>query len=202
MADQLDYQKNLPTVYQQYVHQSRYARWLEEENRRETWAETVRRYVDFMVGHLKDLGYEISPELTEELFSAIVNLEVMPSMRAMMTAGPALARDHIAGFNCSYVPFDHPRAFDETLYILMCGTGVGFSVERQHIKKLPDVPDSFDKGPTVVVGLQDGLGTGDPRDHRLALRWDGPRARYQRRQARRNAAQDLRWPRLGTGSPA
>lgn len=144
----------LPTLYQQFIHKSRYARWLPEEGRRETWAETVERYVDFMVKYLHEQrGFTMSTEQIEEVYDAILNLEVMPSMRAMMTSGPALERDNIAGFNCAYLPFDHIRAFDETLYILMCGTGVGFSAERQHINKLPEIPalHDFTEGPTIVV---------------------------------------------------
>ena len=119
----------LPTPLQDYVHKSRYAKWIDKEQRREHWPETVQRYVDYFG------KYPHFPKA--EVYRAILNLEVMPSMRALMTAGPALDRDPIAGFNCSFVSIDHPRAFDEILYILMCGTGVGFSVERQFIAKLP-----------------------------------------------------------------
>ncbi len=143
----------LPTVYQQFIHQSRYARWLEGENRRETWDETVARYIQFMTNHL--LSRDVDPETVRNIAIncelAIRKLEVMPSMRALMTSGPALARDNIAGFNCSYLPIDHPRAFDEALYILLCGTGVGYSVERQQIAKLPEIPDHFEDGSPVVV---------------------------------------------------
>lgn len=141
----------LPTVYQQFIHQSRYARWLESEGRRETWVETVRRYCEYMFARMESLGYKFTAMEKEDIFHEIASLGVMPSMRAMMTSGPALDRDHIAGFNCSYLPFDHVRAFDECLYILMCGTGVGFSVERQFIKKLPEVPEAFTIGPKIVV---------------------------------------------------
>ena len=146
----------LPTVYQQFIHKSRYARWIPEESRRETWAETVTRYCDFMWNHLQTKqGFNASEDLRQEVFNAIFNLEVMPSMRAMMTAGEALARDHIAGFNCSFVPFDNVRAFDEALYILMCGTGVGFSVERQFISKLPTVTETFDNTTKPAVLVED-----------------------------------------------
>ncbi len=146
----------LPTVYQQFIHKSRYARWIPEENRRETWLETVNRYCDFMWDYLQEhQGYSVDDSFKDEVRDAIFNLEVMPSMRAMMTAGAALARDNIAGFNCSFVPFDHIRAFDETLYILMCGTGVGFSVERQFIAKLPVVPDEFDIDTKPVILVED-----------------------------------------------
>lgn len=114
----------LPTVYQQFIHKSRYARWLPEEKRRETWEETVKRYFDYMQDHLGHYhDYELNPKFREELEEAVLNLDIMPSMRAMMTSGPALGRDNIVGYNCSYLPVDSPRAFDECMYILMCGTG-------------------------------------------------------------------------------
>lgn len=135
---------NLPSDYQEFIHKSRYARWLEDKRRRETWTETVTRYMDFMQDHLKNnYNYNLNGDLYEELFNAIINLEVMPSMRCLMTAGPALERDNICGYNCSYLPVDSLRAFDEALYILMCGTGVGYSVERRYIDKLPKVADEF-----------------------------------------------------------
>jgi ribonucleoside-triphosphate reductase (thioredoxin) len=121
---------HLPTPLQEYVHKSRYAKWLDKAKRREHWPETVRRYVDYFGGKFPHYP-------TEEIYESIVNLETMPSMRALMTAGPALERDPMAGFNCSFVAIDDVRAFDEILYILMCGTGVGFSVERQFVTKLP-----------------------------------------------------------------
>ena len=124
--------------YQQYIHKSRYARWREDDNRRETWAETVRRYTDFWVGR-----GQIDYDTSEMLYKAIYNQEVMPSMRCLMTAGKALDRDNMAGFNCSYVAVDNIRVFDEILYVLMCGTGVGFSVERQSVGKLPEVAEEF-----------------------------------------------------------
>ena len=128
----------LPTPYQQFIHKSRYARWIDEEDRRENWDETVYRYTNFMRNHLKNKhDYNMDEADLLEIESAILGLEVMPSMRAMMTAGDALARDNICGYNCSYIPVDSPRAFDECMYILMCGTGVGFSVERENVDKLP-----------------------------------------------------------------
>ena len=121
----------LPTIYQQFIHKSRYARWLPEHNRRETWQETVQRYTTFMYEHLKsEHGYYVNEVFADELEEAIINLDIMPSMRALMTSGPALGRDNVVGYNCSYLPVDSPRAFDECMYILMCGTGVGFSVEE------------------------------------------------------------------------
>ena len=142
----------LPNDYQNFIALSRYARWLPEKNRRETWKETVARYFDFMEQHLKEnTNQELVPKTRKILEDAVVNLEVMPSMRALMTAGPALAKNNIAGYNCAYLSVDHPKAFDECLFILMHETGVGFSVERQHINKLPDVPEIEDVEDVIVV---------------------------------------------------
>ena len=132
-------------VYESFIHKSRYARYLWEEGRRETWEETVLRYVNFW----KDKGM-INDKEGIEIANAIESLEVMPSMRSLMTAGPALDRDNMAGFNCSYIAVDHIRAFDEILYVLMCGTGVGFSVERQSVSKLPEVGESFEETDTII----------------------------------------------------
>jgi len=145
--------KKLATDYQNFIALSRYARWLPEKNRRETWEETVARYFDFMEVHLKEnTNQELVPETRKILEKAVLNLEVMPSMRALMTAGPALAKNHIAGYNCAYLSVDHPKAFDECLFILMHGTGVGFSVERQFINKLPEVPEvQVDVEDVIVV---------------------------------------------------
>jgi ribonucleoside-triphosphate reductase len=141
----------LPTTYQQFIHKSRYARWLESEQRREDWHETVDRYVDFMVNQAQGKhNYKLPKKDVEEIREAILNLEIMPSMRAMMTSGPALARDNISGYNCSYIPVDSPRSFDECMYILMCGTGVGFSVERENVDKLPVVSDAMHDTDTVI----------------------------------------------------
>ena len=141
----------LPSQYQEYIHLSRYSRWRPELNRRETWDETVTRYYDFFEEHLQEThGYEINGQ-RQELEEATLNLEVMPSMRSIMTAGPALKRDNIAGYNCSYVAVDRITAFDEILYILMNGTGVGFSVERQHVQNLPVVADEFHPSDTTIV---------------------------------------------------
>ena len=138
----------LPTDYQAFIHTSRYARWLEDEGRRESWSETVSRYVENLVTPKLDSNHN---KVVSEISEAILNLEVMPSMRAMMTAGPALERDNTAGYNCSYLPVDDPKSFDEAMFILLCGTGVGFSVERQFVTKLPEVPELFDSETTVVV---------------------------------------------------
>lgn len=136
----------LPTDYQAFIHTSRYARWLEAEGRRESWSETVGRYMNQVVRPV--LGNDSYVDSIEE---AILNLEIMPSMRAMMTAGPALERDNVAGYNCSYLPVDDPKSFDEAMFILLCGTGVGFSVERQFVTKLPEIPELFESDTTVVV---------------------------------------------------
>jgi ribonucleoside-triphosphate reductase (thioredoxin) len=137
----------LPTDYQAFIHTSRYARWLEDKGRRETWGETVERYVENLV--VPKVRDEI---IVEDIEQAILGLELMPSMRAVMTAGVALDRDNTAGYNCSYMPVDDPKSFDEAMFILLCGTGVGFSVERQFVSKLPDVPDQmFNSSTTVVV---------------------------------------------------
>ena len=132
--------------YQQYIHKSRYARYFDDEGRRETWDETVNRYIDFFV----ERG-SIDQGQAFELFNAIRDMQVMPSMRCIMTAGTALKRDNVAAFNCSYLPIDSPRSFDELMYILMCGTGVGFSVERDYVNQLPVVADSFHDTKTTVV---------------------------------------------------
>jgi len=144
----------LPTPYQQFIHKSRYARWLDDEQRRENWDETVERYLQFMVDHVKEkhnFDMEVMcPGDISKLRQAILSQDIMPSMRAMMTAGPALARDNICGYNCSYIPVDSPRAFDECMYILMCGTGVGFSVERENVDKLPVISDGMQSTDTVI----------------------------------------------------
>jgi ribonucleoside-triphosphate reductase (thioredoxin) len=141
----------LPTDYQNFIALSRYARWKEDEQRRETWPETVSRYFDYLTKHLKKKHkYTLADELRAELETAVLDQHIMPSMRALMTAGPALDRCHVGGYNCSYVPVDSPRAFDETMYILMCGTGVGFSVERHHIEKLPIVNEDMHVTDTII----------------------------------------------------
>ena len=141
----------LPTAYQQFIHKSRYARWIEDDQRRENWDETVSRYVNFMKEHVfSKLAHKLGDSDVAEIEQSILSQDVMPSMRAMMTAGEALERDNVAGFNCSYIPVDSPRSFDECMYILMCGTGVGFSVERENVDKMPVVSDNFHKTDTVI----------------------------------------------------
>lgn len=139
--------------YQQFIHKSRYARWLPEEGRRETWEETVQRYVDFWLNRK-----QVTKAEGKRIYDAIYNLEVMPSMRCLMTAGEALDKDNVAGFNCSYLHIDSPRSFDELMYVLMCGTGVGFSVERQFINKLPVVAETFHPSDTVIVVSDSKIG--------------------------------------------
>ena len=136
----------LPTDYQNFIATSRYARWLDDEGRRETWSETVTRYVDYMA---EKVG--LDDKDSNDIWAAIHNLDVMPSMRALMTAGKALDRDNTAGYNCSYLPVDDIKAFDEAMYILLCGTGVGFSVERQYVDKLPEVPEVLSESQTTIV---------------------------------------------------
>ena len=141
----------LPTDYQNFIALSRYARWKEDEQRRETWTETVSRYIEYMSEHLKNNHeYTMSSAMKHKLENGLFNLSVMPSMRALMTAGSALDRCHVAGYNCSYIPVDSPRAFDETMYVLMCGTGVGFSVERENVDKLPIINEHFERSNTVI----------------------------------------------------
>jgi len=166
--------RTIENPYENFIALSRYARWLSEENRRETWGETVDRYFDFMLNHLfKEHSYEPESKLIEELKLAVFNRNVMPSMRSVMTAGAALDRDHVAGYNCSFVPVDSPRSFDETMYILMCGTGVGFSVEYKYINKLPAIPETFEKSTTVIIVEDSKTGWAKAFRELLALLWSG-----------------------------
>jgi len=154
--------------YQQYIHKSRYARYLPEEQRRETWEETVERYVKFMVVDNVDV------RTAKQIRKAILNHEVMPSMRALMTAGPALARDNVAGYNCAYIPIDDRRAFDEIMYILMCGTGVGFSVERRSVEALPQIArDFYDDGTTTIHVADSRIGWATAYRKLISLLYDG-----------------------------
>ncbi len=149
----------LPTLYQEFIHKSRYARWLWDENRRENWDETVARYFNFFDEHIKEVtGYSVTKEERKELEQAVLNLEIMPSMRCLMTAGEALKRENVAGYNCSYVAVDSSRSFDEILYILMNGTGVGFSVESKFVDQLPVVSDSFHDTETTILVADSKLG--------------------------------------------
>jgi ribonucleoside-triphosphate reductase len=142
--------------YQKFIAYSRYSRWLEEEGRRETWEDICERYMDWMDFHLiNKYGFSMEKQLYLELMGSIKDLDVMPSMRCMMTAGPALDRTHVAGYNCAYLPVDSLRSFDETMYILMCGTGVGFSVERKYIEQLPKVGDARLLGRNLPIVVED-----------------------------------------------
>ena len=154
--------------YQQFIHKSRYARWIPEAGRRESWHETVNRYVDFW----KDRG-QIDEEVALKLFNAIHSQEVMPSMRCMMTAGTALDKDNVAGFNCSYLHIDSPRSFDELMYVLMCGTGVGFSVERSFINKLPEIAESFHPTDSVIVVSDSKIGWASAFRELIAMLYAG-----------------------------
>ena len=149
----------LPTSYQEFIHLSRYSRWLEDKGRRETWEETIDRYFNFFTEHLEETcNYKLPKKLREELEDAVLSQRVMPSMRCLMTAGEALKRENIAGYNCSYIAIDKPSSFDEILYVLMNGTGVGFSVERQHVSQLPIVADDFHQSDTTIVVGDSKLG--------------------------------------------
>jgi ribonucleoside-diphosphate reductase alpha chain len=141
------------TPYNEFIHKSRYSRFLDAQGRRESWEETVDRYFSFMDKTLKERNdYVIPADLRTELRDAFLAREVVPSMRAVMTAGPALERSHVAAFNCSYIAIDDPKAFDEAMYVLLCGTGVGFSAEQKYVNKLPEIPDKlFESDTTIVV---------------------------------------------------
>src|SRR5271163_3217482 len=146
--------------YQQFIHKSRYARWDYSAQRRENWDETVSRYVTFFASRIPKSERE---QISNEIEKAILHMDVMPSMRAMMTAGPALEKDNAAGYNCSYIAVDDPRAFDEAMYLSMCGTGVGFSVERQYVNQMPVIAEKFFPVETCIkvkdskVGWASGL---------------------------------------------
>ena len=145
--------------YKNFIHISRYARWIESKNRRETWVETVERYINFMKDHLVlNYGYSPNAKIFDEVKESILNHKIMPSMRALMTAGPALERDHIAAYNCSFIAVDSLRAFDEAMYVLMNGTGVGFSVESKYVDELPIISESFNQTATTIVVEDSKLG--------------------------------------------
>lgn len=164
--------KYIPTLYSQVIAKSRYSRWVEEKNRRETWEETVDRYVGNVVAP-KIGEHDSSNGLMEEIRQAILNLEVMPSMRMLMTAGPALERDHMAGYNCSFIAMDSPRAFDEILYILTCGTGVGFSCESKFVNKLPEVAEEFHDTDTTIVVADSRIGWASAFRELISLLYSG-----------------------------
>ena len=166
--------KTIANPYENFIALSRYARWISEDNRRETWGETVDRYFSFMLNHLKEnYNYIPNEKLVAELKDGVFQRNVMPSMRSVMTSGVALERDNVAGYNCAFLPVDSARSFDETMYILMCGTGVGFSVEYKYINKLPSVPESLEKSTTVITVEDSKQGWAKAYRELLALLWSG-----------------------------
>jgi len=166
--------KTIANPYENFIALSRYARWISEDNRRETWGETVDRYFSFMLNHLKEnYNYIPNDKLVAELKNGVFERNVMPSMRSVMTSGVALERDNVAGYNCAFLPVDSARSFDETMYILMCGTGVGFSVEYKYINKLPAVPESLEKSTTVITVEDSKQGWAKAYRELLALLWSG-----------------------------
>jgi ribonucleoside-triphosphate reductase len=165
--------QELPTLYQQQISKTKYARWREDLGRRETWSETVDRFMEFVQKHLTEKFTPLLADEYTELREAIFNCEVSPSMRAMMTAGVALERDNVAAYNCAFLDINRVKAFSEVLYILCCGTGVGYSVERQHINKLPDVPDEFYPSPTTIVVPDSKIGWATSFQELLSLLYAG-----------------------------
>lgn len=163
----------LPDIYSQYIHATRYARWDDEKGRRETWPESVNRYIVWFEQQCNKRGYAVSKKDREKVRVGIQSLKAMPSMRALMTAGKALAKDNCAGFNCAYITVDHPRAFDEAMYILMCGTGIGFSVERQYVGKLSEVPEELYPTDTVIAVPDSRVGWASGYKQLLHLLWSG-----------------------------
>jgi ribonucleoside-diphosphate reductase alpha chain len=160
--------------YENFIALSRYARWIEKENRRETWQETVDRYFDFMIIQLREKhGYIPNDKDLKDLREAVFNRNVMPSMRSVMTAGPALERENVSGYNCAFLPVDNARSFDEAMYILMCGTGVGFSVEYKYINKLPSLPETLEKSNTVIAVGDSKEGWAKAYRELLGLLWAG-----------------------------
>ena len=165
---------DLPTKYQEFIHLSRYSRWLPKEKRRDTWTVTVLRYFDFFEKHLNETcKYKLDKETRDKLEDAVLSLKIMPSMRCLMTAGEALKRENIAGYNCSYIAVDRPQAFDEILYVLMNGTGVGFSVERQFVGNLPTVAEEFYMSDTIIVVQDSKLGWAKAFKELVAMLYHG-----------------------------
>ena len=164
----------LPTAYQQVIHKTRYARWMETENRRENWDETVDRYMDYMFDAVsKHNNFDIDKKTKSSIRQAILETKVMPSMRGLMTAGPALDRDSTCLYNCSYLPVDSLRSFDEGMYILMCGTGVGYSVESRYVNQLPEISEHFETTDTTIVVEDSKAGWARSLKELLALLWQG-----------------------------
>ncbi len=166
--------------YSEFIHLSRYSRWLDSKNRRESWEETVSRYIDFFK-NIKGTPPAVV-EALDKAKTSILHLDVMPSMRCLMTAGPALERDHVAGYNCSYVAVDHPRVFDEIMYVLMCGTGVGFSVERQYINQLPEVAETLHPTDTTIIVSDSKIGWASAFRELISMLYAGkvPKADFSR----------------------
>jgi ribonucleoside-diphosphate reductase alpha chain len=165
---------SIENPYENFIALSRYARWIESENRRETWKETVDRYFNFMVIQLREKhGYVPDDKTLAELRDAVFNRNVMPSMRSVMTAGAALERENVSGYNCAFLPVDNARSFDEAMYILMCGTGVGFSVEYKYINKLPALPETLEKSSTTVIVGDSKEGWAKAYRELLGLLWAG-----------------------------
>jgi ribonucleoside-triphosphate reductase (thioredoxin) len=167
------------TPYNTFIAKSRYSRFLDDKNRREHWGETVARYFDFMEKHLATKqNYTLTAELRKELQDAVTHLDVVPSMRAVMTAGTALDRQNVAAFNCSYLPIDDPKAFDEAMYILLCGTGVGFSVEQKYVTELPEVPDQLFPSQTSIMVSDSKEGWAKSLRQLIALLYSGEIPKY------------------------
>lgn len=167
-------QYKLPSLYQEFIHVSRYSRWIHEEERRETWQETVSRYFDFFEEHLQENNsFKLTKDLRSELETAVLNLDIMPSMRCLMTAGEALKRDNICAYNCAYIAIDRPACFDEILYVLMNGTGVGFSVERQDVNKMPTVAEEFFETDTTIIVADSKLGWAKALKELVAMLYHG-----------------------------
>jgi ribonucleoside-diphosphate reductase alpha chain len=167
------------TPYNTFIAKSRYSRFLDDKNRREHWGETVARYFDFMEKHLATKqNYKLTPELRKDLQEAVTSLDVVPSMRAVMTAGTALDRQNVAAFNCSYLPIDDAKAFDEAMYILLCGTGVGFSVEQKYVTELPEVPDQLFASQTSIMVSDSKEGWAKSLRQLIALLYSGEIPKY------------------------
>lgn len=176
-------------IYEEFIAKSRYARYLDDKKRRETWEETVNRYFSFMTNHLKTkYQFEFDHNLKNELHKAILNKEVMPSMRCLMTAGTPLERDNVAGYNCAYLQIDDPKSFDEAMYILLCGTGVGFSVERQFIARLPEIPEKMNDCETTIVVEDSKEGWAKSLRQLIALLYSGEAPKWDTSKVRKAGA--------------